>query len=193
MASKLLVQEQDGTPAQITFANFAGDFSPTAANDLRVAGDTEVELALLDLADAAAVQSAKADLGENRAAEYNVRACIEMHVAVADDGSTVDLYWSPSHHTTAANGNAGGCAGVAGAYSGYSSDLATAKNQLQYIGAMNMTDDAVDSIQVGEVGVLRALERYGSLVVINNTGEKLCDTDDIEAHIVFDPIVPESQ
>ena len=146
-----------------------------------------------DLVDAAAVQSAKADLGENRALEYNVRACIEMQVAVADDGSTVNLYWSPSQHTTAANGNAGGCTGVAGAYSGYSSDLATAKRQLEYIGPMNMTNDAVDSAQIGEVAVFRPTERYGSLVVINNAGETLCDTDDIETHIVFDPIVPESQ
>ena len=193
MVSKILVQEQDGTPPQITFGNFAGDFNPTAANDLRVAGDTEVELVLLDLADAAAVQSSKADLGENRAAEYSVRACIEMQVAVADDGSTVDLYWSPSQHATPANGNAGACTGVAGAYAGYSSDLVTAKDQLQHIGPMNMTDDAVDSIQTGEVGILRTRERYGSLVVINNTGETICDTDDIESHIVFDPIVPESQ
>ena len=197
MVSKLLVTEQDGTPKQIVFGNHAGDFNPTAANDLRISSDgsneTDVELVLLNLADGAYAQSSKADLGANRADEYTVRACIEMQVAVADAGSVLTLWWSPSHHATAANGNAGACSGVAGAYTGYSADPADAVKQLQLIGFMNMTDDAVDSIQIGQVGVLRTLERYGNLVILNSVGEIVCDTDDIEAHIVLDPIVPESQ
>ena len=196
-AKKVLVTEQDGTPKQLVFANHAGDFSPTAANDLRISTDasneTDVELVLLNLADAAAAQSTKGDLGANRAAEYACRACIEMQVAVADAGSVIDFYWSPSHHATAANGNAGACSGAAGAYTGYTADLSDAIQQLQYIGSMVMTDDAVSSIQIGEVGILRTRERYGCLVMLNSTGEKLCDTDDIEAHVVLDPIVPEVQ
>ena len=80
MANKVLIQELDGTPAQITFADFAGDFSPTAANDLRHASatDTEAQLSLASVADGAARQSAKVDLGENRAPEYQVRAAFEM-------------------------------------------------------------------------------------------------------------------
>jgi len=197
MVAKLLITEQDGTPQQIVFGNHAGDYNPTAANDLRISTDgsneTDVELVLLDLADGAAAQSAKVDLGANRAEEYAVRACIEMQVAVADAGSVVELYWSPSHHATAANGNAGGCSGSASAYTGYSADLADSIKQLQFLGVLTMTDDAVDSVQIGEVGILRTRERYGSLVVKNEVGQVICDTDDIEAHIVFDPIIPESQ
>lgn len=193
MANKLLVQEQDGTPAQITFANFAGDFSPTAGNDLRVAADVEVELVLLNLADAAAAQSAKANLGENRAEEYAVRACVEMQVAAADAGGTVELYWSPSSSSTAATGNAGACSGAAAAYTGYSADLADAVKQLVFIGVATLTDDAVDSIQTCEVGILRPTQRYGSLVVKNECGQTICDTDDIETHVTLDPVIPELQ
>ena len=74
MVAKLLVTEQDGTPKQLVFGDHAGDFSPTAANDLRITTDgskeTDVELVLLNLADGAAAQSAKVDLGANRADEY---------------------------------------------------------------------------------------------------------------------------
>lgn len=193
MVAKILITEMDDAPPQICFANFAGDFNPTAANDLRKGTDTPAELVLLNLADAAAAQSAKVDLGANRAEEYAVRACIEMQVAAATAGEIVEFYWSPSSSATAGIGNAGGCSGAAAAYSGYSADLADSVKQLQFIGAMTMTDDAVDSIQIGEVGILRSRERYGSLVVKNECGQTICDTDDIEAHVVLDPIVPESQ
>lgn len=195
MVAKILVTEViNEAPFQQVFGNFDGDFNPTAGNDLRVTGGgLSNELALLNLADGAAVQSGKADLGANRAAEYAVRACIEMQVAAATAGAVIEFYWSPSSSATAATGNAGGCSGVAAAYSGYSADLADSVKQLQLLGTMTMTDDAVDSIQIAEVGVLFARERYGSLVVKNESGQTICDTDDIEAHVVLDPIIPESQ
>lgn len=197
MANKNLVTEMDGTPQQICFGNHAGDFSPTAANDLRITTDgsneTDAELVLLDLADGAAAQSAKVDLGANRAAAYVCRACIEMQVAAATAGGVVEFYWAPSHITTAGTGNPGGASGAAAAYSGYSADLADAVKQLVFIGAMVMTDDTVDSAQIGIVGVLRPLGRYGSLIVKNECGQTICDTDDIEAHVVLDPIVDELQ
>lgn len=196
MVSKLLVQEQDGTPRQISFATHAS-LAPTTANEIRATTDgsneTDVEMSLLDLADGAARQSAKADLGENRAVEYVVRAAIEMQAVAATAGKSISFYWSPSQAATAGVGNAGGCSGVDAAYSGYSSDLDDAIKQLVYIGDMTMTDDATDSLQIAEVGVLRPTQRYGCLVVYNNCGQKLCDTDVSESQVVFDPIVPESQ
>lgn len=193
MANKVLIQEMDNTPVQLAFANFAGDFSPTAANDLRQGTDTEVELVLLNLANAAAAQSAQGDLGEHRAGEYAAVACIEMHVAAATAGATVELYWNASASSTAATGNMGGASGSAAAYSGYSADLADSVKQLILIGTMTMTDDAVDSVQIGMVGILRPPHRYGSLIVKNESGQTVCDTDDIEAHIVLNPIIPEIQ
>ena len=193
MVAKILNTEMDDTPPQLSFANFADDFGPTPANDLRFGADTEVELVLLNLADAAAAQSAQGDLGVNFANEYLVTACIEMQVAAAGAGTVVEFYWNASSSSTVATGNMGGASGSAGAYTGYSADLAESVKQLIFIGAMIMTDDGVDSAQIGVVGVLRPMHRYGSLIVKNGTGQTICDTDDIEAHVVLNPIIPESQ
>lgn len=193
MANKVLNTEMDDTPPQLAFANFAGDFNPAGANDLRKGADTEVELVLLNLADAAAAQSAKGDLGANFAERYACVACIEMQVAAATAGSVVEFYWSASSSGTAATGNMGAASGSAAAYSGYSADLADSVKQLIYIGSMVMTDDGVDSAQIGMVGDLYPPHRYGSLIVKNECGQTICDTDDIEAHIVLSPIIPEIQ
>jgi len=197
MANKVLNQQMDGTPKQICFADHAGDFSPTAANDLRISTDgsneTDAELELLNVADGAARQSDQVDLGEHRAPSYACMAAIEMHVAAATDGDIIEFYWAPSMSATAATANPGGVSGSDSAYSGYSSDLDTAVKQLQYIGCMAMTDDAVDSLQIGFVGVFSPTDRYGTLVVKNECGQTICDTDDIETHVVLNPIVPEVQ
>lgn len=193
MPNKLLLQPMDDTPAQITFANFVGDFSPTAANDLREGTDTEVELVLLNLADTAAAQSAQADLGVHFAERYACVAAIEMQVAAATAGEVVEFYWNASASATAATGNMGAATGSAAAYSGYSSDLADAVKQLIFIGNMVMTDDAVDSLQIGYIGELFPPHRFGSLIVKNEAGQTICDTDDIEAHVVLNPIIPELQ
>ena len=44
----------------------------------------------------------------------------------------------------------------------------------------------------GEVGIFSPPERYGSLIVKNESGAAF-HSDDVESHIVFDPIVPEIQ
>ena len=193
MANKLLRTPMDGTPKQISFANHAGDFSPTAANDLQEGTPTEGELVLLNLADGAAVQSAKIDLGVKWAESYVSDACIEMQLAAADADSTVDMYWNASSSPTAGVANKGGASGVAGAYTGYSADLSQSLKQLIEIGSMVMTDDAVDSQQIGMAGIFNPPHRYGSLILVNNTGQTICDTDDIEAHVVCSPIIAEIQ
>jgi hypothetical protein len=183
----------DDTPPQICFANFAGDFNPASANDLRSGTDTECELALLDVADGAARQSAQVDLGAHFAERYAVTACIEMQVAAAGAGAEIEFYWNASPSSTAASANMGAASGSDGAYIGYSSDLADAVKQLIYIGSLVMTDDAVSSIQIGYVGDLYPPHRYGSLIVKNECGQTICDTDDVEAHVVLNPIVLELQ
>jgi len=193
MPNKILIQPMDDTPPQISFANFAGDFSPTAANDLREGTDTETELVLLNLADAAAAQSAKVDLGAHFAERYACVAAIEMQVAAATAGEVIEFYWSGSASATAGTGNMGAASGAAAAYSGYSSDLSDSVKQLVFIGNMVMTDDAVDSLQVGFVGDLYPPHRFGSLIVKNESGQTICDTDDIEAHVVLNPITIEVQ
>lgn len=193
MANKVLVQEIDATPPQITFADFGGDFNPTAANDLRHASvvDTQVQLALATVADGAARQSTKVDLGENRAREYHVRAAFEM-AATPTAGDVIELYWAPSQHATAGTGNAGGVSGADAAYAGYSSNLAASVLQLIYIGAFVCTAQATGTVQVAEVGVFSPPERYGTLIVKNESNAPF-HSDDVECHVVFDPIIPEVQ
>ncbi len=193
MPDKVLLTEMDGTPEQIAFANFAGDFSPSTNNDLRVSTPITVELVLLNLLNAAAAQSAIVDLGVNFAERYSCDGLIEMQVAAADDGEVVEAWWASSPSGTAAVANKGAVSGVASAYTGYSADLATAIKQLTFIGNMTMTDDTVDSAQIGEFGELYPTHRFGSLVIRNLSGQTICDTDDIEAHIVLNPVIPEIQ
>lgn len=192
MPNKVLVQGFDGTPPQITFRD-STDFSPTTANDLRHASatDTEVQIDLTSLADAAARQSDKVDLGENRAPAYKVRCAFEL-AATPTAGEVIELYWAPSQHATAANGNPGGVSGSDSAYSGYSSNLADSVKQLDLIGVFVCTAQATSTVQVGEVGVFQPTERHGSLVVKNESGAAF-HSDAVEHHIVFDPIVPELQ
>src|SRR3990167_10879106 len=95
MVAKILYTEMDGTPEQICFADHAGDFSPTAANNLQFSTPTTCQLSLASLADAAARQSTKVDLGTDRAPAYAVRAAFEM-AATPTTGESIELYWAPS-------------------------------------------------------------------------------------------------
>ena len=192
MANKVLIQEIDSSPDQITFADVGGDFSPTTANDLRhpSAADTEVQLSLASVADGAARESDKVDLGEHRAREYHVRAAFEL-AATPTAGDIIELYWAPSQHATAANGNPGGATGSDANYTGYGT-LSEAVKQLQFIGAFVCTSDATTTVQAAEIGRFSPPERYGSLIVKNESGAAF-HSDDVECHVVFDPIVPEIQ
>jgi hypothetical protein len=195
MANKILTQAMDGTPKQIVFGDHGGDFSPTAANDLRVTTDgsfeLDVELDLATVANAAGRQSTKVDLGENRAQAYAVRAAFEL-AATPTAGNVIELYWAPSRSGTAGTANAANVTGADGSYAGYSSNLTASVRQLQWIGNFVCTAQATATIQVAEVGIFQPTERYGSLVVVNNSGAAFF-TDDVECHVVFDPIVPEVQ
>ena len=189
-----LLREQTNNPKQISFANHAGDYAPGTNNVLEKGSPTQIELVLLNLADAAAAQSAKGDLGRTYAEKYSVIAGIEMQVNAATLGSVIEFYWSHSVSSVAAVGNTGGASGVAAAYAGYSADLGTAIKQLILIGTLVMTDDlTADNVQIGYIGDLYPPSRYGSLIVKNETGQKLCDRDDVESGIVFNPIIPELQ
>ena len=195
MANKILITEQDGTPKQIVFANHAGDFGPAAANDLRITTDgsneLDVELALVSVADAAARQSAKVDLGADRAAAYKVRAAFEM-AATPTAGEVIELYWGVSQSTTAANGNPANLTGSDAAYAGYSANLADSVKQLDFIGNFIVTVQVTTTIQIAEIGILVPSERHGILVVKNESGAAF-HSDDVEIHVVFSPIVDEIQ
>lgn len=192
MANKILVAESDGTPKQLVFGDIAGDFSPTAANDLRdaVAGNrTTVQLILAALA--AGRQSTKFDFGADRARSYNIRAALEF-AATPTAGAVVELYLAPSQSATAGTANPGGATGADSAYAGYSANLAASVLQLLPIGVFTPTAQATATVQIAECGVFSPPERYGSLIVVCTSSNDLF-SDDVESHIVFDPIVEEVQ
>jgi len=191
MANKILITEMNGTPPHISFANHAGDFSPAAANSLEFGTPTDCEIVLASLADTAAAQSAKVDLGANRAQAYKVRAAFEF-AATPTAGDVVELYWGASSSSTAANGNPGGVSGSASAYAGYSSNLSASVKQLDFIGNFVCTAQTTPTVQVAEVSIFIPSERYGVLVVKNESAAAF-HSDDVESHVVFDPIVPEVQ
>jgi len=190
MANKTLLTPMDSTPEQICFRDTT-DFSPTAANDLREATPTLVQLLMESVANGAARQSTKVDLGTKFAAAYKVRAAFEIGATPVAQ-NTIDLYWAPSPSATAGTANAGAVSGADSAYSGYSSNLAASLKQLDFIGSFVCTAQATATIQVAEVGVFMPTERYGSLVVVNNSGATM-HTDSAEHHVVLDPLIPELQ
>ena len=194
MTNKLLITQQDGTPKSIVFADHGGDFSPTAANDLRdavSANRTNVQISLTGVVDGAARQSAKFDFGEDWGQAYHARGAIEI-AATPVTGDIIEIFVAPSQSSTAANANAGGVSGADAAYAGYSANLAESVLQLDYVGAFVCTVQATGVVQIAEIGDFSPTERYGSLIFKNESGADI-HSDDVECHIVFDPLVPEVQ
>ena len=192
MANKVLIQEMDATPEQITFRD-STDFSPTAANDLRhvTAADQEVDLDMTSVADGAARQSDKVDLGEHRSHTYGVRCAVEL-AATPTAGDVIEFYWAPSAHSTAATGNLAGTTGSDAAYTGLDSDLDNSVLMLMFIGVHVCTDDPTTTVQTSFVGFLTPPTAYGSLVVKNESGAAF-HSDAVETHVVFDPLIVEVQ
>lgn len=192
MANKILITVQDDTPAQICFRD-STDFGPASATDLRGEGLTPTygQLDTTSLADAAARQSAKVDLGANYAQTYRVRGSFEL-AATPTAGDVIELYWGESAHSTAANGNPAGLTGSDAAYTGLDSDLAHSVLMLTFIGVHVCTNDPTTVIQSSIVGTFSPGNRYGMLVIKNESGAAF-HSDAVEIHIVLDPITPEIQ
>ena len=194
MANKFLITPMDGTPKQIVFADHAGDFSPVAT-DLRVTTDgsfeLDVEFEMASVANAAGRQSAKFDFGAKWAQAYAIRTCLEM-AATPTAGNLIELYFGFSHDSTPANDNPANLTGVDAAYAGYSSNLAASVKQLYGPFFHTCTVQVAGTEQVGHAGVVYPQGRYGMLALVNNSGAAF-HTDDVECHIVLDPIVQEAQ
>lgn len=154
-------------------------------------GDRDYQLDLTSLADGAARQGAKGDLGATRARRYAVHVWIEMDVAPAS-GATVDVYWAPSAHATAATENPGGTTGSDAAYTGTAGDsLDDSLKQLDFIGACILTADAATVVQRFTFVYSPPL-RYGMPVIDNNGGQAM-EGDAVEMAFKLIPIVDEIQ
>lgn len=177
---------------QLTFADHATDFVGGAAKtSLEQAGSTDVQLDLTSLADTAGRESAKVDLGATRAASYSVIATMEF-AATPTSGALVELYWAPSPDGTAANGNPMSIDGVDAAAPSGIGTLAELVDACIFIGVFICTNDATPSVQTGVVGVFSPPERYGILIVKNESGAAF-QSDAVETHIVFNPIIDDIQ
>lgn len=193
MANPVVFPEHSSSYKQHVFALHAS-LSPASTNtDLRRTTDgtleTDWELDLSSVANTAYEASAKADLGALRAPMYKVRAALEFQVAPTA-GNACYFFWGPSNSSTAAKANPGNLSGSTGAWTGYNSDAADVVSQLEFIGAMILGNTT--NVQIGEVGILVPPERYGILVVLNESGQTMV-ADGVEMHVVLDPIYPEIQ
>ncbi len=177
---------------QLSFADHAGDFAPTAANDLEQGTPTNVQFSFASIADNAARMGVKFDFGATRAALYNLGAALEFAASVvAGEVGAFYIGWSPD--SVAANGNPGGLTGSDAAYDGYSTNLDASLKQLDRIGTFVVTGDATATIQIAtSVGIVVPKERYGILAFVNRSGVAMF-SDDVEMHAVLTPIIDEIQ
>jgi hypothetical protein len=180
MATEILVKT--GTP--VVFADTT-DFSSTNNGFTRTH-----QLDLTSIANGAARQSDKADLGATRPAKYAVRVAIEMDVAPTA-ANEVDFYWSASHSGTAGTGNDGGASGADAAYK--AGEEAEWVRQLIPMGSLVLTNDAATTVQYQTINSnFVPPQRYGSVIVYNRSGQAF-EGDAVEMYVALVPITDEFQ
>ncbi len=177
------------------FFSESGVYVPVTVNIMIASGeiDTNIDFTMDEggtgLVDGAAISSPKCDLTDEFAA-FRLSTVVEYQSAAPTAGTTLDFWWSPSMHATAANGNAGGVTGVEAVLVVTGSQL----EQCQYIGSLTLS--ALTTHQNGVINPIRPfvpMFRYGCLIIHNNGGQTLCDTDAIESAVMMQEIFPEVQ
>ena len=148
------------------------------------------QLDLTSIANGAARQGAKADLGATRPEQYAVKVGIEFDVAPTA-GVVVEFYWSASFSTTAGTGNDGGCSGADAAYKAADEDEWA--KQLIFMGALVATADAATVVQYQTINSeFRPPDRYGQ-VIVKNEGGQAFEGDAVEMFVALIPIIDEVQ
>ena len=157
MANEVLIKT--GTP--VVWAD-STDYSSTNSGLTRTH-----QLLLENLANGAARQGAKADLGATRSRRYTVRVGFEFNSAPTA-GLLVEVWWSSSFSATAGTGNTGGTSGTDSAYKAAEED--EWKQQLIAMGSLVATADGNTTPQYQDIGTFEAPDRYGMPVVVNKSG-----------------------
>ncbi|NQU23629.1 MAG: hypothetical protein HQ567_20290 [Candidatus Nealsonbacteria bacterium] len=165
MANEILVKQ--GTDK--VWKNSGGDYAITLAS----------------VADGAARQGAKGDLGATFASRYAVTLEINLDSAPTA-GNVVELYWAASHDNATFPGGVGG---TDAAYKAAEED--EWKKQLLLIGCLVVTADA-DAVVQTQVFVFSPPARYGAPVLVNNSGVAL-EGDDDAHQITLTPLIDEVQ
>lgn len=189
------IKYKDGV-AGFLFSN-ASEYNAVDLGDLENT-DTAPTAVQLDLgatvATLTAREATKCDLGGGTAfypLEFAVYASIEFATAPTT-GETVDFYWGPSHSGTAGKGNMAQLTGTDAEYTGGTPELLEGLKQLMYIGSLVASADATTVVQTAYIGVFAPPDRYGSLVVYNNTSVSY-HSDAVEMAVSFEPITPDAQ
>lgn len=175
---------------QICFADHGADFSAASAKtNLEIGASTNVQMNLDDIADTTGWESVKFDFGANRAPKYSIMASIEF-AATPTTGAEVELYLAPSPLSAAANGNPMNIDGADAAAPSGIGTLAELVAACKPIGIFKCTDDPANAVQTAYCGTFSPPERYGILIVKNESGAAFHSAMD-ETHIVFTPIIPD--
>ena len=165
MANEVLVKQ--GTAK--VWKNSGGDYAITLAG----------------LADNAARQGVKGDLGAAFASRYAVTLEINLDVAPTA-GNTIELYWAASRDNATFPG---GASGTDAAYKAGEED--EWKKQLLLIGALVVTADA-DAVVQTQVFVFSPPARYGAPVIVNKSGQAF-EGDDDSHQLTFAALIDEVQ
>lgn len=136
-------------------------------------------ITLTSLADAAARQGAKGDLGEYFRQRWAVHLAASLAVA-ATTGKLLELWWSSSPSATAGTENAGGASGADAAYT------AAYRPQLQFIGFLYLANGLGTGIQRQDFEFMPRF-RYGMPVIYNGAGQALGATA-ADHEIRFTPV-----
>lgn len=124
-------------------------------------------LSLASVANNAARQGAKGDLGSTFARRWYVEFSAAVNVA-ASTGTEIELFWAASPSATAGTSNPGNCDGT-------DSALATPdelKPQLIFLGSLTLSNTRGTNIQRAGF-VFAPPTRYGMPVVVNKSGQAL--------------------
>jgi len=180
MPSEVLIKS--GTP--IVWADTT-DYSSTLSGLTRTH-----QIDLTSIANGAARQGDKADLGATRAAKYAVKVAVEVDVAPTA-ATEIDVFWSSSISGTAGTGNDGGASGADAAYK--AGEEAEWVRQLLYVGSIVLTNDAATTVQTQIINsAFVPPSRYGMPVVYNRSGQAL-EGDAVEMYVALLPLIDEVQ
>jgi hypothetical protein len=182
MANEIL--QKEGTP--VVWADTT-DYDAGTHKPARTA-----QIDLTSIANNAARQGDKVDLGATHAPEYAMELDVEFDV-LPTVGNVVEVYLAWSGDATAGDRNPGGASGADAAYTGLNSNIDASVRQLDgpYLLVCSAAAAAPDD-QRAYVGLVQPLNRYVSPVVYNKSGQAL-EGDAVEMYLALYPLIPEVQ
>ena len=187
MANEILFKASPTGASEIVWADTT-DYAPTGTGD----PTRTDQIDLTSVANTAARQGAKADLGTLWGQMYVLELQVEFDV-VPTAGNLVSVYLGWSVSSTAGDFNPANLTGADAAYTGHNSNLDESVKQLDGPFSLVCADDsAAPSIQSAVVGLVIPKARYVSPVVYNNSGQAL-EGDAVEMYLRMFPLVPEVQ